>query len=62
MKDNNKTVNHAEYLGWKLGVDFPEWANTEVYIKTISAGYLFEVRKAKRRILESFYHSSKTFR
>lgn len=47
MKDNNKTVNHAEYLGWKLGVDFPEWANTEVYIKTISAGYLFDGEKPK---------------
>ena len=46
MKDN-KTVNHAEYLGWKLGVDFPEWANTEVYIKTISAGYLFDGEKPK---------------
>ena len=47
MKENNKITNHAEYLGWKLGVDFPEWANTEVYIKTISAGYLFGDEKPK---------------
>jgi ribonucleoside-diphosphate reductase alpha chain len=32
--------NNAEDLGWELGVDFPEWGNTEVYIKTISKGYL----------------------
>ena len=28
--------NYAEDFGWELGVDFPEWGNTEVYIKTIS--------------------------
>jgi len=32
--------NLAEDLGWELGVDFPEWANTEIYVKTISNGYL----------------------
>lgn len=32
--------NYAEDFGWELGVDFPEWGNTEVYIKTISKGYL----------------------
>lgn len=32
--------NYAEDLGWELGVDFPEWGNTEVYVKTISKGYL----------------------
>mgnify|MGYP003633451038 CR=1 FL=1 len=34
--------NKAKHLGWKLGVDFPTWANTEVYIQTISNGYLLE--------------------
>lgn len=46
MKEN-KVINHGEALGWELGVDFPEWANTEVYVKTISAGYLFGDEKPK---------------
>ena len=32
--------NHGEELGWELGVDFPTWGNTEIYVKTISKGYL----------------------
>ena len=32
--------NFGEELGWELGVDFPDWANTEIYGKTISKGYL----------------------
>lgn len=40
-------INHGEHLGWELGVDFPLWANTEVYVKTISAGYLFTGEKPK---------------
>ena len=32
--------NYGEEFGWELGVDFPEWGNTEVYTKTISKGYL----------------------
>jgi len=32
--------NYAEHLGWELDVDFPGWANTPVYIATISNGYL----------------------
>ena len=32
--------NLAEDLGWELGVDFPEWGNTDIYVKTISNGYL----------------------
>ncbi len=47
MKTNDKIVNQAEGLGWELGVDFPLWANTEVYVKTISAGYLMEGEKPK---------------
>jgi ribonucleoside-diphosphate reductase alpha chain len=27
-------------LGWSLGVDYPTWGNTEIYVKTISKGYL----------------------
>ena len=47
MAKNKEVVNHGEKHGWKLGVDFPEWANTEVYVKTISAGYLFGDEKPK---------------
>ena len=47
MAQDNKQKNHAEHLGWELGVDFPLWANTEVYVKTISAGYLFGNEKPK---------------
>ena len=32
--------NYAEELRWEIGVDFPEWGNTEIYVKTISKGYL----------------------
>ena len=38
----NKNINHGESQGWELGVDFPTWANTEIYVKTISNGYLLE--------------------
>ena len=26
---------------WKKGVDYPEWADAEVYKKTITGGYLY---------------------
>ena len=39
--------NYAEELGWELGVDFPEWGNTEIYVKTISKGYLLAGEKPK---------------
>jgi ribonucleoside-diphosphate reductase alpha chain len=39
--------NHGEDLGWELGVDFPEWGNTEIYVKTISKGYLLVGEKPK---------------
>lgn len=32
--------NYGEELKWELGVDFPVWGNTEIYVKTISKGYL----------------------
>ena len=40
MVKNKAMKNYAEELGWELGVDFPEWGNTEIYVKTISKGYL----------------------
>ena len=39
--------NYGEDLGWELGVDFPEWGNTEIYVKTISKGYLLAGEKPK---------------
>jgi len=35
-------INYGAELNWELGVDFPLWANTEVYVKTVSKGYLLE--------------------
>lgn len=40
MEDKEK--NQGEALGWEVGVHFPVWANTEVYVKTVSRGYLLE--------------------
>ena len=34
--------NHGAEFGWELGVDFPMWANTEIYVKTVSKGYLLK--------------------
>lgn len=34
--------NYGEKLGWEVGVDFPTWGNNQVYIDTISRGYLNE--------------------
>ena len=39
IKEVNKLL---EDLNWEKGVDIPEWGCTEVYIKTISKGYLLE--------------------
>ena len=39
--------NYGDEHGWELGVDFPEWANTEIYVKTISKGYLLAGEKPK---------------
>ena len=39
--------NYGEELGWEIDVDFPSWANTEIYVKTISKGYLLPGEKPK---------------
>lgn len=36
----NQEINYGADLGWEVGVHFPVWANTEVYVKTVSKGYL----------------------
>ena len=40
-------TNYGEELGWELDVDFPSWGNTEIYVKTISKGYLLPGEKPK---------------
>ena len=40
-------TNHGAELDWVLDVDFPSWANTEIYVKTISKGYLLVGEKPK---------------
>jgi len=43
MEEKKDNVNHhGSELGWELGVDFPIWGNTEIYVKTISKGYLLK--------------------
>ena len=44
--------NYEEELGWELDVDFPSWKNTEIYVKTISKGYLLPGEKPKDSIGE----------
>jgi len=34
--------NHAKHLNWEVDVDFPGWGNNQVYVETISRGYLAE--------------------
>ena len=43
MEERKENVNHhGAALGWELGVDYPTWGNTEIYVKTISKGYLMK--------------------
>jgi len=39
--------NYGAELDWEIDVDFPSWANTEIYVKTISKGYLLSGEKPK---------------
>ena len=39
--------NYGDDYGWVLGVDYPEWGNTDVYCKTISKGYLLPGEKPR---------------
>jgi ribonucleoside-diphosphate reductase alpha chain len=38
--EEKKNDHLGAELGWELGVDYPTWGNTEIYVKTISKGYL----------------------
>jgi len=40
-------TNYGADLGWEIDVDFPAWGNTEIYVKTISKGYLLPGEKPK---------------
>jgi len=39
--------NYGAEFDWEIDVDFPSWANTEIYVKTISKGYLLTGEKPK---------------
>jgi ribonucleoside-diphosphate reductase alpha chain len=39
--------NYGEEFGWEVDVDFPQWGNNEIYIKTISKTYLQAGEKPK---------------
>ena len=41
---------------WKKGVDYPEWAESDVYKKTIQGGYLYHdetPKQAYRRVAQT---------
>lgn len=40
--EEKKNDHYGAELGWELGVDYPTWGNTEIYVKTISKGYLLQ--------------------
>jgi ribonucleoside-diphosphate reductase alpha chain len=44
---SQKAEDIAAELGWVKDVDYPSWGNTEVYLKTISKGYLLPGEKPK---------------
>ena len=44
--------NYGEKFGWEIDVDFPSWGNTEIYVNTISKGYLLPVKNQKMLIGE----------
>ena len=39
--------HYGEEFGWEIDVDYPSWGNTEIYVKTISKGYLLYGEKPK---------------
>jgi ribonucleoside-diphosphate reductase alpha chain len=45
--EEKKNDHYGAELGWELGVDYPLWGNTEIYVKTISKGYLLAGEKPK---------------
>jgi len=39
--------NYGAELGWELGVDFPIWGNTEIYVKTVLKDTYLKVKHQK---------------
>lgn len=37
-----ETHDIAKNMGWKVGIDFPEWGNNALYLTTIKGGYLID--------------------
>jgi ribonucleoside-diphosphate reductase alpha chain len=37
-----ETHDIARNMGWKVGIDFPEWGNNGLYLTTIKGGYLLD--------------------
>ncbi len=37
----------AKELGWEVGIDYPVWGHTEIYLRTISKGYVLKGEKPK---------------
>ncbi len=37
-----ETHDIARNMGWKVGIDFPEWGNNALYLTTIKGGYLLD--------------------
>jgi ribonucleoside-diphosphate reductase alpha chain len=37
-----ETHDIAKNMGWKVGIDFPEWGNNALYLTTIRGGYLLD--------------------
>jgi ribonucleoside-diphosphate reductase alpha chain len=44
METTNSTVADqiAKDLGWEVGVDYPIWGHTDIYLKTVSKGYVLD--------------------
>jgi hypothetical protein len=61
-KKEKTMKSFGEELGWELGVDYPEWGNTEIYVKTISKGYLLEGETPKDAYWRVATRSSASFR
>jgi ribonucleoside-diphosphate reductase alpha chain len=40
--EEKKNDHYGAELGWELGVDYPTWGNNEIYVKTVSKGYLLK--------------------
>lgn len=47
MTEKETVDSIAKNLGWESGVDYPIWGHTEIYLKTISKGYLLSGEKPK---------------